>query len=216
MRHALEPDHLTAVSTLISRERNGYKAALLGAWWGSATPRRSLLVGAVLVLLRAEMPTARRRPVRTRRRGDAGRARPANDCAGCSPRGRRAPRASTRRTASSISIRRAGARAHRKRGRSRSGRSSSAPYMGLAGSGALTALVLTTLPSTHGADCGTWRSSGWVRPSGWPPCRACSGGRSRGDRFARRRRQGYRACRGVPLDDARNGVRGYPLVVRLF
>ena len=34
MRHALEPDHLAAVSTLVSRERNGYKAALLGACWG--------------------------------------------------------------------------------------------------------------------------------------------------------------------------------------
>ena len=31
MRHALEPDHIAAVSTLVNREQNGYRAALLGA-----------------------------------------------------------------------------------------------------------------------------------------------------------------------------------------
>ena len=31
MRNAFEPDHLAAVSTLVARERSGYKAALLGA-----------------------------------------------------------------------------------------------------------------------------------------------------------------------------------------
>ena len=34
MRHALEPDHLAAVSTLMTRERSSYRAAVLGAWWG--------------------------------------------------------------------------------------------------------------------------------------------------------------------------------------
>ena len=34
MRHALEPDHLAAVSTLVSRERSGVRAALLGVCWG--------------------------------------------------------------------------------------------------------------------------------------------------------------------------------------
>ena len=34
MRHALEPDHLAAVSTLVTGERSSYKAALLGACWG--------------------------------------------------------------------------------------------------------------------------------------------------------------------------------------
>jgi hypothetical protein len=56
MRHALEPDHLAAVSTLVSRERNGYKAALLGACWGIGHTLSLVVVGAVLVLLRAEMP----------------------------------------------------------------------------------------------------------------------------------------------------------------
>ena len=56
MRHALEPDHLAAVSTLVTEERNGYKAALLGAWWGLGHTLALLAAGAVLVALRAEMP----------------------------------------------------------------------------------------------------------------------------------------------------------------
>ena len=56
MRHALEPDHLAAVSTLVTEERSGWKAALLGACWGLGHTIALLAVGAVLVLLRAEMP----------------------------------------------------------------------------------------------------------------------------------------------------------------
>lgn len=56
MRHALEPDHLAAVSTLVSRERSGLKAALLGACWGLGHTAGLIVVGAVLVLLRSEMP----------------------------------------------------------------------------------------------------------------------------------------------------------------
>jgi hypothetical protein len=55
MRHALEPDHLAAVSTLVTRERSGYKAALVGACWGIGHSLSLLVVGAVLILLRAEM-----------------------------------------------------------------------------------------------------------------------------------------------------------------
>jgi high-affinity nickel-transport protein len=58
MRHALEPDHLAAVSTLVTRERSGYKAALVGACWGLGHSLSLLVVGAALILLRAEM-TAR-------------------------------------------------------------------------------------------------------------------------------------------------------------
>ena len=56
MRHALEPDHLAAVSTLVTRERGGAKAALLGACWGLGHTFSLLVVGVALVLLRAEMP----------------------------------------------------------------------------------------------------------------------------------------------------------------
>ena len=56
MRHALEPDHLAAVSTLVSGERSGYKAALLGACWGLGHTLALVAVGVVVVMLRAEMP----------------------------------------------------------------------------------------------------------------------------------------------------------------
>ncbi len=58
MRHALEPDHLAAVSTLVSREPSTVKAAMLGAWWGIGHTLSLLVVGSALVLLRAEMPTS--------------------------------------------------------------------------------------------------------------------------------------------------------------
>ncbi len=56
MRHALEPDHLAAVSTLVTGERSGWKAAMLGACWGVGHTAALIAVGAVLVVLRAEMP----------------------------------------------------------------------------------------------------------------------------------------------------------------
>src|SRR4051812_45420256 len=56
MRYALEPDHLAAVSTLVTRERSGYTAALLGACWGVGHTMSLLAAGTLLVLLRAEMP----------------------------------------------------------------------------------------------------------------------------------------------------------------
>lgn len=59
MRHALEPDHLTAVSTLVTSapgEQSRVRAAMLGASWGVGHTLSLVVVGAVLVVLRAEMP----------------------------------------------------------------------------------------------------------------------------------------------------------------
>ena len=56
MRHALEPDHLAAVSTLVTGERTGVKAALLGACWGLGHTCSLIVAGSILVILRAEMP----------------------------------------------------------------------------------------------------------------------------------------------------------------
>ena len=56
MRHALEPDHLAAVSTLVTGERSSRRAMLLGACWGLGHTFALLLVGVVLVAIRAEMP----------------------------------------------------------------------------------------------------------------------------------------------------------------
>jgi hypothetical protein len=58
MRHALEPDHLAAVTTLVSRERSSLRAALLGAWWGIGHTLALIVVGAALVIVRTELPAA--------------------------------------------------------------------------------------------------------------------------------------------------------------
>jgi hypothetical protein len=58
MRHALEPDHLAAVTTLVSRERSGYRAAWLGVCWGVGHTLALVVVATALVMLRAEMPAA--------------------------------------------------------------------------------------------------------------------------------------------------------------
>lgn len=56
MRHALEPDHLAAVSTLAT-EHKGAKAGLwLGAWWGIGHSVSLLMVGGALALFEAKMP----------------------------------------------------------------------------------------------------------------------------------------------------------------
>jgi nitrile hydratase accessory protein len=56
MRHALEPDHLAAVSTLMTGERSSAKVAWLGAWWGLGHTLTLFTAGALLVMLQAEMP----------------------------------------------------------------------------------------------------------------------------------------------------------------
>jgi high-affinity nickel-transport protein len=56
MRHALEPDHLAAVSTLMTGERSSAKAAWLGAWWGLGHTLTLFTAGALLVVFQAEMP----------------------------------------------------------------------------------------------------------------------------------------------------------------
>src|SRR6185295_8850298 len=58
MRHALEPDHLAAVSTLVTDQRSRGRAALLGVCWGLGHTISLVAIGALLVVLRAEMPAA--------------------------------------------------------------------------------------------------------------------------------------------------------------
>lgn len=61
MRHALEPDHLAAVSTLMTTPSGTgaptrARAAMLGASWGVGHTLSLVVVGAALLLLRAELP----------------------------------------------------------------------------------------------------------------------------------------------------------------
>lgn len=57
MRHALEPDHLAAVTTLMTGERSSAKAAWLGACWGLGHTLTLLMTGALLVIFQTEMPS---------------------------------------------------------------------------------------------------------------------------------------------------------------
>jgi len=54
MRHALEPDHIAAVTTLVSREQSSYRAAWLGVCWGIGHTLTLFVVGLGLVLVRKE------------------------------------------------------------------------------------------------------------------------------------------------------------------
>jgi ABC-type nickel/cobalt efflux system permease component RcnA len=56
MRHAFEPDHLAAVSTLVGEERGARRAAMLGALWGLGHAAALLIVGVVLAIAEARMP----------------------------------------------------------------------------------------------------------------------------------------------------------------
>ena len=56
MKHALEPDHLAAVSTLMTGERSSAKAAWLGAFWGLGHTLTLFTAGALLMILQTEMP----------------------------------------------------------------------------------------------------------------------------------------------------------------
>ena len=49
MRHATDPDHVVAVTTIVARERSAWRAARVGAMWGLGHTLTILLVGALLV-----------------------------------------------------------------------------------------------------------------------------------------------------------------------
>jgi hypothetical protein len=55
-RHAFEPDHLAAVSTLVTTTRSARSAALLGLLWGLGHTLALLAVGIVLVAIDGAMP----------------------------------------------------------------------------------------------------------------------------------------------------------------
>ena len=57
MRHATDPDHVIAVSTIISREPSIGKAGWIGALWGLGHTLTILLVGAAIILFNVAIPT---------------------------------------------------------------------------------------------------------------------------------------------------------------
>src|SRR5207248_7882235 len=56
MRHATDPDHVIAVSTIVSRERQISKSAWIGAFWGIGHTLTILVVGASIIVFDLVIP----------------------------------------------------------------------------------------------------------------------------------------------------------------
>lgn len=56
LKHALEPDHLTAVTTLANQERSAWAAARTGAIWGAGHSASLLALSSLVLLLRLPVP----------------------------------------------------------------------------------------------------------------------------------------------------------------
>jgi hypothetical protein len=58
MRHALDADHIVAMSTIVARERSVARAALLGGTWGIGHSLSLFGVGLLVIVLRVPMSPA--------------------------------------------------------------------------------------------------------------------------------------------------------------
>ena len=56
MRHATDPDHVVAVTTIVSRERTMMNAAVIGAFWGLGHTFTILVVGSAIILFKLTIP----------------------------------------------------------------------------------------------------------------------------------------------------------------
>ena len=56
IRHATDPDHVIAVSTIVSRERSIAKAGLIGVLWGCGHTLTIVTVGAAIILFGLAIP----------------------------------------------------------------------------------------------------------------------------------------------------------------
>jgi high-affinity nickel-transport protein len=56
MRHATDPDHVVAVTTIVSQQRSVARAAGIGALWGAGHTATIVLVGGAILLFRLAVP----------------------------------------------------------------------------------------------------------------------------------------------------------------
>jgi high-affinity nickel-transport protein len=56
VRHAADPDHIVAVTTIVARERSVLRAAVAGVAWGAGHTCTVLLVGGLIILFRLTVP----------------------------------------------------------------------------------------------------------------------------------------------------------------
>src|ERR1041385_2043187 len=57
MRHATDPDHVIAITTIVTRQRQLARAALTGAFWGVGHTLTIFVVGALSILFNVVIPT---------------------------------------------------------------------------------------------------------------------------------------------------------------
>src|SRR6266481_6140738 len=57
MRHATDPDHVIAITTILSRERRLSVATRIGIVWGLGHTITVLIVGAVIIIFKIAIPT---------------------------------------------------------------------------------------------------------------------------------------------------------------
>lgn len=56
LKHAMEVDHVVAVSTIVSQHRNVWRSALVGALWGIGHTASLLVIGVIVLSLRIVIP----------------------------------------------------------------------------------------------------------------------------------------------------------------
>ncbi|MER3428649.1 MAG: urease accessory protein UreH [Pyrinomonas sp.] len=56
LKHATEADHIVAVSTIVSEQRSVWRSALVGALWGLGHTLSLLIAGLVVILFRVAIP----------------------------------------------------------------------------------------------------------------------------------------------------------------
>jgi ABC-type nickel/cobalt efflux system permease component RcnA len=56
LKHATEVDHVVAISTIVSQHKNVFRSAIVGALWGAGHTASLLVVGAIALLLRVAIP----------------------------------------------------------------------------------------------------------------------------------------------------------------
>ena len=56
LKHATEVDHVVAISTIVSQNRNLLRSATVGALWGAGHTAALLITGAIVLSLRVAIP----------------------------------------------------------------------------------------------------------------------------------------------------------------
>jgi high-affinity nickel permease len=56
IKHAIEPDHVIAVSTIASQSKKLYRSTLAGVFWGIGHTATLFIIGIIIILMKGEIP----------------------------------------------------------------------------------------------------------------------------------------------------------------